>query len=523
MIQHKKNTAYYLSFPAIDSATPSLYASGVTIAIDAYYKDGAGVWTALAIVDTITEIGASGMYELTLSASELNHDKVMVKVSGVGLVDDAFQFDLSVKVVTDLNDVAATQIVSAGAIDTLSGAVVNVDSTDSVTGSVGSVVGNVDGSIGSLGAQAKLDVNTEADTANSDYGANTIAPDNTTIGLIDAKTTNLPVDPASIINQNTINSNVSAVINDLANGIDGLGALKVLIDAANTAIATLKDFDPLLTPVEVIATGGTAGGKAADELIDDFYDEPKADHRLGGTFGKVFNLFADASGIESVINDPSPTVTSIRTMLPNGVKYLGMNVVFLDGTTNHGNARIVDNSTWDGTYTTLMFDLHEPFDLMPINGENFLLSTLAGHSHTLTDMVSAIDDYSTKLDVAVSTRNSVVPDNTSIGLIQSKTTNLPVDPASETNVNTRSQAGDAMTLLPSERTTLITSLMDFDLGSGKLFREIADVLRCRVVSTDSGGGIGTITVYKADDVTVSFIADTTLDPSGLITSVVPRT
>lgn len=38
-------------------------------------------------------------------------------------------------------------------------------------------------------------------------------------------------------------------------------------------IAALNDFDPTVTPVELLATGGTAGGKAADELIFDNWEE----------------------------------------------------------------------------------------------------------------------------------------------------------------------------------------------------------------------------------------------------------
>jgi hypothetical protein len=45
MIQHKKNTAYYLSFPMVDSAVPANFKSGVSPVDTAYYKDGAGAWT----------------------------------------------------------------------------------------------------------------------------------------------------------------------------------------------------------------------------------------------------------------------------------------------------------------------------------------------------------------------------------------------------------------------------------------------------------------------------------------------
>jgi hypothetical protein len=75
--------------------------------------------------------------------------------------------------ITGFNDIAATAIVSAGAITTNAGAVSNVTTVGSVTGAVGSVTGavgsvtgnvggNVTGSVGSLAAQAQTDVKTQA-------------------------------------------------------------------------------------------------------------------------------------------------------------------------------------------------------------------------------------------------------------------------------------------------------------------------------------------------------------------------
>jgi len=123
MIIAKKNAAYYLSFAAIDSTTPASYKSSVSPVDTAYYKDGAGAWTSLAISDTATEIGSTGIYEIDLSASEMNHDRVVIKFAASGMADDGYQFDLQTKLVDDLNDIAATAIVSAGAINTSSGAV----------------------------------------------------------------------------------------------------------------------------------------------------------------------------------------------------------------------------------------------------------------------------------------------------------------------------------------------------------------------------------------------------------------
>lgn len=94
MIQHQKNTAYYLSFPMVDSATPASFKSGISPVDTAYYKDGAGAWTSLPITDTATEIGSTGVYEIDLTASELNHDLVLIKFSVSGAADTAYLFNM---------------------------------------------------------------------------------------------------------------------------------------------------------------------------------------------------------------------------------------------------------------------------------------------------------------------------------------------------------------------------------------------------------------------------------------------
>ena len=94
MIYHRKNTGYYLSFPMVDSSVPSVFKSGVSPVDIAYYKDGARAWTSLAITDTATEIGSTGLYELDLTASELNHDYVIIKFAVSGAADTAFLFNM---------------------------------------------------------------------------------------------------------------------------------------------------------------------------------------------------------------------------------------------------------------------------------------------------------------------------------------------------------------------------------------------------------------------------------------------
>lgn len=85
----QKNAAAELMFPMVDSAAPASFKSGLTVTDTGYYKDGAGSWTALSITDTVTEIGTTGMYTLELTAGEMNHDLIMIKMTGSGAADSA--------------------------------------------------------------------------------------------------------------------------------------------------------------------------------------------------------------------------------------------------------------------------------------------------------------------------------------------------------------------------------------------------------------------------------------------------
>jgi len=94
VIRHKKNTLYYLAVPMVDSATPANFKTGLSPTDTAYYKDGAGAWTALGITDTFAEIGSTGVYEIDLTAAELNHDQVIIKLTSAGAADSLVIFEM---------------------------------------------------------------------------------------------------------------------------------------------------------------------------------------------------------------------------------------------------------------------------------------------------------------------------------------------------------------------------------------------------------------------------------------------
>lgn len=103
-IVHKKNTAYYLVVPMVDSTTPANFKAGETVVDTAYSKDGSGAWTALAIADTFTEIGSTGVYALNLIASEMNYDQVMIKMTSTNGADSMVLFRMNTENIDDVSD-----------------------------------------------------------------------------------------------------------------------------------------------------------------------------------------------------------------------------------------------------------------------------------------------------------------------------------------------------------------------------------------------------------------------------------
>ena len=106
-IAHKKNTAYYLAFPMISDTSPKSFAIGETVSDAAYYKDGAGAWTSLPLADAVSEIASTGLYEIDLTAAEMNHDMVIIKMTSPNAADTAFLFRMTVNGIDDLSTAAA--------------------------------------------------------------------------------------------------------------------------------------------------------------------------------------------------------------------------------------------------------------------------------------------------------------------------------------------------------------------------------------------------------------------------------
>lgn len=210
-IIHKKNTAYYLAIPMVDSSTPASFKTGLSPTDTAYYKDGASAWASLAITDTFAEVGSTGVYEIDLTASELNHDQVLIKATASGAADSFVLFRMYTNGIDDLSTFDCT--------------------SDNITGSVGSVTGNVGGNVvGSVASvtagvdladdaitSAKYDESTAFPIASADSGATQIAR----VGA-DGDTLETLSDQLDTVTTNT--SNIETDTQDLQTQIGTAGA-----------------------------------------------------------------------------------------------------------------------------------------------------------------------------------------------------------------------------------------------------------------------------------------------------------
>ena len=209
----KRNTAVTgFTFGMVSSTDGSDITTGTPVG---YFTLDGGVQTAIGDVTPVHE--GNGQWSFDLLAAEMNGDVVGLVFTHASALSVHFTISTVGKLVSDLqdisttqvntevdlgisdaalatsasiaalNDVAATDIVSAGAITTLTGAVVNVDTVDSNADMRGTDAAALATAL--ITAQNDLDLITGADgvtlaTAQVLYAPNKVAPDNTGIASI---------------------------------------------------------------------------------------------------------------------------------------------------------------------------------------------------------------------------------------------------------------------------------------------------------------------------------------------------
>ena len=300
-------------------------------------------------VPTVTQIGTGGIYKLTFSSitpAPTEGDRLVVKVNGqlTGAASPFTEYGVPVKIIADntstfdaasdqvtvatnndkagysisgtkttldaLNDVAATDIVSNGAITTLSGAVVNVDTVDVTT--------------------------TNSDMRGTD-GANTVAPDNASIAAILVDTgTDIP---ASITALNDLSST------DITNAVwDASIASHNVAGSFGRGLRQIKEgLVSIDGSVDDLSATTTSFVSDLASAVDDFYNDQTI-HFISGSLTGQSRVIVDYNGTTKAI-----TVDQALTSAPaNGDEFIVLSSHV------HSVAEIVD-AVWSedqSTYTT---------------------------------------------------------------------------------------------------------------------------------------------------------------------------
>jgi len=92
---HQKGAAYELVLPIVDESDPASFLTSAAFTAVFYFKDGAGAWSTFVPADAFAEIGATGVYEISLSAAEMDHDYVLCIVSGAAIADSMVKIDMT--------------------------------------------------------------------------------------------------------------------------------------------------------------------------------------------------------------------------------------------------------------------------------------------------------------------------------------------------------------------------------------------------------------------------------------------
>ena len=332
------------------------------------------------LIDTGTDIPAS--------IAALNDFDPASDTVTVGTNNDKSGYTISgTKTTLDsLNDVAATDIVSAGAITTLNGAVANVDLVDVTTT-------NTD--------QRGTDNAILAASAPSNWGSLLINGSGhiTRVTLVDTTTTNTDmVDVSSLATSAdlaTVDGNVDAiklktdqltftVSNQVdANALTGGGGddsatIYSYFTASNREDVFHADVSALSTSAEIAALN--------DISVNDVWDASLSSHNVGGSTGKALRQIKEGViSIDGSVNDTSATSTQFISSLSSSVDgyYHDKVIVFISGSLL-GQARHIE--TYTGS--TKSITVSQAFTSAPSNGDEFLI--LATHEHSLNEISEAV-------------------------------------------------------------------------------------------------------------------------------------
>lgn len=356
-----------------------------------------------------------------------NNDKTGYSISGTKTTLDS------------LNDIASTDIVSAGAITTLSGAVVNVDTVDvcttntdmrgtdgantiapdnagiSANGVAISALNNYDPAIDQVivatnndksgysiaGVKTTLDdlndittaqVNTEVDTALNDYDAPTRAELTSDINSVIAEVN------ANEVKIDIVDANVDTIVSKLP-------------------VGNISDFDESTDQVTVATnndkTGYTLTSADKDDIVDRTWDEAYLDHTTAGTFGKLLDNLRKANLTIDGNVTANPTTLSFDTNVsdPTGTHNEQV-ILFVSGALT-GQSKPILTFT-NGVNNTIT--LQEALTVAPSINDEFVILPYHVHPITLIQQgLSTFDHTTDEVITDTASRNASKADVSLLG------------------------------------------------------------------------------------------------------------
>lgn len=298
------------------------------------------------------------------------------------------------------------------------------------------------------------------------------APANSDIAAIKAKTDNLPTDPAD---ESSIQSAIAAIPSATTIASQVRTELSTELARVDVAISTRNSITPLdatateAAVVTALASYDPPTKAELDSAIAAIPAAPSAETVAGAVRDELSTELTSITAILSDTNElqtnqgnwitatgfatPS-NITSARDAIQADIAALND----FDPTTEQVVVSTNNDKTGysiSGTIQTL--DALDTAQDVQHSATQSAISSIPAAPSASVNAAAVRTELTTELsriDVAISTRNSVVPDNASISAIKAKTDNLPADPASETSLSEKPSLIEieASTVLAKEET-----------------------------------------------------------------------
>jgi hypothetical protein len=443
---------------------------------------------------------------------------------------------------------APTDIVSAGPITTLSGAVVNVDTVDTCTTnsdmiSVSSIANGVwdeaqtgHVTVGTFGYYLDSQISgLSGGGGGTDWSSTEREQIRYRLG-VDGTATAPSVNSPDISQK----SDISA-LNDFNPAVDVVASVTTVGSVTNPVVtdtasrdASKADVSALATSAEIAALNDPDAAAIADAVWDEQYNQ----HTAAGTFGKLIDTFRKATTSTEGTVSGTPSTTAFDTsLIMSNDNFNDQLLVFTSGSLLGVSSPIIDSSATNGRIT-----LQEALPSTPSASDEFII--LSDHIHPILEIQSGLAtsaEVSTlsTFDPAVDAVANVTTVGSVTGSVGSVTTPVTTDAASRTasQADLTSITSDVADVKSVVDSILLDTGTDGVVISTAQAQAIADEVLSRSVSNvETAGDVsdtalehtlativlsilnsqrsaGNWTIYKTDNATTHVSKTLTLDPA----------